>query len=148
MEINLEKLRSYSHYRFYSGSDPQARALKFMLDEIYSLIDINEIKIVYPKNLFIDSKQIEIYCFLYSGHMIKITSENNELKILSRYCKDIISLEHKINLNTVSKSLMIQFSDGEAIELDSMNDTNLHHREKFDTLIVEIYKLLGLSKLV
>lgn len=142
MEITLEYLRRYSNEGFYSNGKPQANALRFMLEEIYKIVDTKEIKIVYPKNLFMDNKQVEIYLFDDNRHIIKFTYENDELNTLLYFFKDIEYLKNKVNCNDDSRSLEIKFINSETIEFSSINDTNSYHTQRFDELIIDIYKVL------
>lgn len=112
-----------------------------MTDEINKVIDTTRIKVVYPKNLFIDNKQIEIYLFDDKEHILKITYENKEVSIRLYFLKDITRLKNSVNYEKESRSLTIEFSNGEIFEFNSTSDTNSYHMHRFDDLILDILKL-------
>lgn len=141
MEITLENLRRYSVEEFYSSRNPQVQALRYMTDEINKVIDTTRIKVVYPKNLFIENKQIELYLFDDREHIFKVTHENNEVCIFLYFLKDIIHIKNSVNFGNKSRTLTIEFSNGEIFEFNNTSDTNSHYMHRFDNLIVDIWKL-------
>ena len=140
MEITLENLRRYSMEGFYNSRNPQVQTLRYMTDEIIKVIDTTKIKVVYPKNLFIDNKQIELYLFDDGDHIFKITYENKEVCIFLYLLKDITRLKNSVNYENKSRSLTIEFSNGEIFEFNSASDTNSYHMHRFEDLIVDIWK--------
>lgn len=141
MEITFQFLTQYSNECFYSGRNPQARPLKVMLEEINKVIDTSEIKVIYPKNLFVDDKQVEIYLFTDKRHIMKVTYENREVHTYLYFPKDIVNFSSKVNFEENSRSSVIKFSNSEMIELNSLNDTNTYHTYRFEELIIGIWKL-------
>lgn len=146
MEITIDFLIRYANECFYSGKNLQARPLKFMLEEISKVIDISDIKIVYPKNLFIDDKQVELYLFNEKRQIMKVTYEDKEINTILYFLKDIVCLENKVNAEKRSRSLLIKFSNSEMIEFNNKNDTNSHYNDRFETLMIDITKLFTTSK--
>jgi hypothetical protein len=140
VEITLENLRRYSMEGFYNSRNPQVQTLKYMTDEIIKVIDTTKIKVVYPKNLFIDNKQIELYLFDDGDHILKITYENKEVCIFLYLLKDITRLKNSVNYENKSRSLTIEFSNGEIFEFNSASDTNSYHMHRFEDLIIDIWK--------
>lgn len=147
MEITFDFLMRYSNKCFYSERSSQARSLRFVLEEINKVIDVNEIKVIYPMNLFIDDKQIEIYLFNDKRNIMKVTYENKELNAYLYFFKDIVNFKSKINCENKSRSLSIDFSNGEKIEFNSINDTNSYYTNEFDELIIGIWKLFITNKI-
>lgn len=146
MEITFEYLTRYSSECFYDNRYPQARPMKFMLEEIGKVIDISGIKVIYPKNLFVDDKQIEIYLFDDKRQIMKVTYEGGVVYTCLYFSKDIVNISSKINCDNNSRSLAVKFSNGEVIEVNSVNDTNAYHIYRFDELIIGIWKLFLTSK--
>lgn len=146
MEITFEYLIRYSNECFYDSRNPQARPMRFMLEEIGKIIDISGIKVIYPKNLFVDDKQVEIYLFNDERQIMKVTYEGGEVYTSLYFSKDIVNISSKINCDNNSRSLLVKFSNGEVIELNSVDDTNTYHTYRFDELIIGIWKLFLTSK--
>jgi len=117
-----------------------------MLEEIGKIMDISGIKVIYPKNLFVHDKQVEIYLFNGESQIIKVTYEGGEVYTCLYLSKDIVNISSKIKCDNNSRSLLIKFSNDEVIELNSLNDTNAYHTYRFDELIIGIWKLFLTNK--
>lgn len=146
MEITFKYLTRYSNECFYENRNPQARPMKYMLEEIGKVIDTSGIKVIYPKNLFVDDKQVEIYLFDDKRQIMKLTYESGEVHTCLYFSKDIVNISSKINCGNNSRSLLIKFSNDEVIEFNSVNDTNAYQTYLLDELIIGIWKLFLTSK--
>lgn len=146
MEITFDNLTRFSKECFYDNRYPQARPMKIMLEEIGKIIDISGIKVVYPKNLFVDDKHVEIYLFNDKRQIMKVTYESGEVYTYLYFSKDIANIRSKINCDNNSRSLVVKFSNGEVIALNSIDDTNTYYTNRFDELIISIWKLFLTSK--
>ncbi|MBB6215065.1 uncharacterized protein YbcI [Anaerosolibacter carboniphilus] len=142
MDINFGQLKEYSSRAFYSSDNPQARVLSFIINEIEKIFDASDIVFAYPKNLFINNKQVELFLIDSKKQLIKAIYEDKNLTISVYFAKDIINFYNKVNHEDDSRSLIIKFASSETIEFNSRNDTNTHHIQRFDALILEMCKFM------
>ncbi len=115
-------------------------AIKF----IKKITENKKINNIYPKNMFVEGKDIELYTFTHN--CIFVTKPDTESKdyvsTSIMKIKDIKTFE-KIEKNEYTPiSLKIYFYDGEEIILKSDVDTNSHHEHKYRSMINEIITLL------
>lgn len=135
MEITFDSLTQYSNECFYNNRYPQARPIKTMIEEIRKLIDVDTIRLAYPKNLFVDGKQVEIYLFDDKEHMFRVVCENEEVNIQVYLLKNVSRLESSSNYGEEPRLLTIEFLNGESFRFDSRTDTNSYHVQRFNDLI-------------
>ena len=62
MIIDYFEVRGY--FEGHQISDPKARRYSAIFRNIEEFIDPNKVSIFYPKNIFVDDKDLEIYVFL------------------------------------------------------------------------------------
>jgi hypothetical protein len=103
------------------------------------LFDPNSIKVIYPKNLFLNDKQVELFLFTDKKQIIKVTYEKGEVHTDLYFSKN---LSMYINISDYCRSLNIRFIDGDEIEFNSKNDTDHANTGSFNDLIVAIWKVL------
>lgn len=139
MEITIDRLEKYAKANFYITDIPQAKPLYFMLKEVNELFDPNSIKVIYPKNLFLNDKQVELFLFTDKKQIIKVTYEKGEVHTDLYFSKN---LSMYINISDYCRSLNIRFIDGDEIEFNSKNDTDHANTGSFNDLIVAIWKVL------
>lgn len=135
--IDYLEIRGY--FESHKHKDEKSREQWSIFYNMEELIDSNKINIFYPKNMFVEDKNLEIYIFL-DNKIVRgrvIDEGRIEIKILS--LKDIkdFTCEY-IKDGEYYHKLTLEFINGEIIELDSMVDTNFSWRNKFEKAIKEI----------
>lgn len=137
--IDYLEIRGHFESHKYEGKKSRERwAIFYNIEEF---INPNKINVFYPKNMFVQDKNLEIYIFLESkilrGRIID--DARIEIKVLS--LKDIKDFTCEcINDGEYYHKLTLKFINGEIIELDSMVDTNFSWRNKLEKTIKEIMK--------
>lgn len=102
--------------------------------------------IFYPKKLFREEENIQLYFFLKDKIVICRHDENdqNNLSVEEVYLKgvDKIRIRH-LNVDQQRVEFEVAFSNGEKIVLSSSEDTNQHWQYKFYQTILSIYAFLN-----
>lgn len=112
-----------------------------LIGRVKNYVEESEITNIYFKNLFKDNEKLELYVFAKAWVFIfSYTGEGNDFTKVS-----IRKLEDINNIEVISgdeyenqRKLKIAFKDGHTIELNSANDTNDHHSNKYSKVIKDI----------
>lgn len=125
---------------------------ELLVKKIEEIIKENDIKIFYPKNLFIEQeKEPEIYCFIQNNKILRFkhkdkenTNEKNtktEIKIFNLNNVSDITINSS-NPYSEEIELIIKFNNGDKISFNNELDTNYYHYDNFKKIILEIAKSL------
>ena len=101
--------------------------------------------VFYPKNVFLDDKQFELFLFCTNRCMVNVKIDDDEQYFIIRYIKidDIYKIELKESVKDKDEKILnINLKNGESIEFNSKNDTNQYHKVIFASLIDEIIKYI------
>lgn len=117
-----------------------------MINALEKYVQANKVEMFYPKNLFLEDKQLEFYAFT-NKNIIVITSTNDDtsltvcLNVINRdNIKNIFIQENDDNKNEIT--LKIGVLDGNEIVFNNISDSNNHHSCGFKNHISNIAKYL------
>lgn len=137
MIIDYLEVRGYFESYKYEGE--KSRKHWALFHNIEEFINPNKINIFYPKNMFVQDKDLEIYIFLESKILRGRIIDDARIEIKVLFLKGIKDFTCEcINEGEYYHKLTLKFINGEIIELDSMVDTNFSWRNKFEKTIKEI----------
>lgn len=143
MIIDYFEIRDYFASRDYY--EPKLRLYNAIFHNIEEFIDPNEINIFYPKNLFIEGSDLEVY-ILNNSQILRcriIDEDRIEIKIFFlKDLKDFTCECVKISYEDYYDKLILKFNDNEILILDSSMDTNFSWKTKFEKQIKEIIKVI------
>lgn len=140
MSIDYEEVRDY--YRGFNYNDERNKENSHIFSKIEELININEIKSFYPKNLFLDEKKLEVYIFFENKLLLGQNFKNDKVKIKIidlNYLKEfkIESNWYEEGINRITLKL-----DQEEIVFNSLEDSNENWKYRFKEEINNIFQLL------
>lgn len=125
----------------YGGiKSSQYSKLIFKLDEF---IDSNKIQLFYPRNLFLEDKELEVFIFIDNKLIIgkNINAGRIEIKVLK--LNDIRDLKSECTYYKDGfHRLTVTFTNNETLVFDSAEDTNESWRYSFENHIKELTKFL------
>lgn len=125
--------------------NPQISELNFLLGEIESIIHVDDIKVIYPKNLFRADKHVEIY-ILNQNYLIQAVLEAKKVVTNVFRLQDIAQFISVFDSQSQARTLILKFVDSETIELNSMQDTDGINTQRFSRLVLEMFKVLTAVK--
>lgn len=135
----IDYLEVRGHFEGYKYEGEKSRKHWALFYNIEEFINPNKINIFYPKNMFVQDKDLEIYIFLESKILRGRIIDDARIEIKVLFLKDIKDFTCEcINEGEYYHKLTLKFINGEIIELDSMVDTNFSWRNKFEKTIKEI----------
>lgn len=143
MEINLENLD-------YIFRNDKVFINRRMLETLFEYVDKEKIEQIYPKNLFVDEKELEIYVFTKEKIIVITSLREQNKKCNNVYIKlNVIKKQSINNLiitnednNTREVQLEIILKDGQKICFNNIDDTNKTHQNNFKKLIQKLSKSL------
>lgn len=142
--ISIEKLRSHASSESFSKT--YFAKLKSGIDTLIESGIINGVvendHIFYPKYLWQDDKDIELY-FIAKDKLIIVTyKDKGVINVRTKILGDILNLEIcNLDLKQKDVELYVIFTDGEVIKFSS-NDSNDSWKNKFYNAIIEIHRQL------
>lgn len=136
----IDYLEVRGHFESHKYKGQKARKQWEIFYNIEEFIDPNKINIFYPKNMFVQDENPEIYIFLESKIFRARIIDDARIEIKVLFFTDIkdFTCECISDGGEYNHKLKLEFINGEVIELDSMVDTNLSWRNKFNKTIKEI----------
>jgi len=124
--------------------------LEKVLDTVRDLLETDDnVKIFYPKNLFVDYKSLEIFMLTKSDKIIlsRYNWKDEYVEIEAYRAIDIQCISIKIKpCEPNAKKLTIKFKNGNEINFDSIKDANETWQEQYSTSIENISKFLMLRE--
>ena len=133
--IDLTKYTEFKEEMFRIGQ------LRYKFKPLESLIDVNKIDIIYPKRMYIDNKDINL--FVFTNDYIYSILFYPEIKSVIYKKADIQKIA--INLHGTSDpdyELIITFKYGDEIRIYNVEDTNEDWRWSFSEYLLKVYKYL------
>lgn len=141
MIIDYFEVRGYFESHRYH--DPKARRYSAIFLNIEEFIDPNKISIFYPKNMFVDDKDLEIYAFLERKVLRGRVLDNNKIEIKLLHLKDLKDFICECTYDEeYYYKLTLKFNNNEVIVFDSLVDTNFSWKNKFNKEIKEIIQVI------
>lgn len=141
MEVSYVEIKGYFDGHRYS--DNKSRKYSNMLCKIEEFIDVNTIKLFYPKNLFVDHKELEAYVVFEDKLLRGRILEDTNIEITTLKFKNLIDFKCECTCNPEGfHRLTMKFENDETVVLDSVEDTNTSWSHKFENQIKEVSKLL------
>lgn len=135
----IENKRYFDSHRY---SDKNARKYSDMLCKIEEFIDPSDIKLFYPKNLFVDDKDLEVYVILDRNILRGRILDDNKMELTTLRLKDLLHFKCECTYNIEGfHKLTLRFKNDEVVIFDSMEDSNDSWRYKFENQIKELTKL-------
>jgi hypothetical protein len=125
-----------SNYSFQYGEKYES-----ILSAMERFLDEKEIKIFYPKFLFLDDKQLEVQIY-QKNQLIIFHNKQPEVKIEVLPFKQINKVELMYGGYYQPWGLEINFHNGDIIRLNNKEDTNSSWNRHFTTKIEAIFNLL------
>ncbi|HAX73223.1 MAG TPA: hypothetical protein DCY20_06840, partial [Firmicutes bacterium] len=120
--LTIQKLKEIS-FRYL---DQQAIEITYMLNEVSQLIVLTESTIIYPKNLYHNKEQLELYIFYEQGQILKVTHVQEVTKIETMFKHQLTNITYESGLET--GMLELSFVDGRVIKLTPHVETNHIYR--------------------
>jgi hypothetical protein len=141
MEIEYSQMKDYFSRNCFSRRQRQYNKLFNRIEEI---VDIQDIKEVYPKNFPLEDKPIEFYVFSNDKIMMCIITDESLIEIQLFNTKDINNIKYSVpvNDNNDCSKLIITFISNDSIVLNSSIDTNDDWSWDFKHQITKITKFL------
>lgn len=138
--LTYNEMQDYFHGKLYSNS--KEAIVSRILKRASEIVEEKDIKLFYPKNIFVDEKIFELYLFCQDNRIMKISEENDSFIVTNFYNignmdKFVLKENYK---NDSEKILEIKFKDSESFIFNSYNDTNEYHRRDLADIIEEICK--------
>lgn len=136
----LEIKKEYERHKY---NDPKFRKNSAIFHNIEEFIDLNEINIFYPKNMFVEDKDLEIYIFLESKILRSRLIDNDIIEIKILYLKDIKDFICECMCDgEYYHKLILKFPNDEIIVFDGTVDANIGWRNKFNKTIKKIIRII------
>lgn len=137
----IEYLEVRGHFETHKYEGEKSRQQWAIFYNIEEFINPNNISVFYPKNMFVEDENLEIYIFLERKILRGRIIDDGRIEIKVLFLKDIKDFICEcIYDGEYYHKLTFEFINGEIIELDSMLDTNFSWRNKFEKTIKEIIK--------
>ena len=142
--MTFNELKDYVNTQLFSPLNvkPQYIILDSLLKEVENILDANDIEAIYPKNLFQIDKHIEMYTFDNTEHLFKTAIENGKIASNILSLKNVTQMSNIIDPQNQARILILKFADGEIIELNITQDTDMRNIQRFSALILKICKLI------
>ncbi|HHX16723.1 MAG TPA: DUF3908 family protein [Mollicutes bacterium] len=141
--IEYSELSSYFEtYKYYDETSGRYSAIFSNIEE---LIDTDQIKIFYPKNLKVVDKDLEVFLILDGKILYGKSLENNDVEIKVYFLKDINDITYKCSWYGEDSfhKISLKFNSDVILEFDSMNDaTSYSRRIELEMVIKEIIRML------
>lgn len=139
----MDYLEVRSYFESNRHCDGKSRRCNLIFHEVEEFINSEHIKMFYPKNLFMEDKELEVYIFL-EGKILRarvLEGKNIELKILYfKYLKDFV-YECIYDGGEYYHKLILNFTSDEVV-FNKLEDTNSSWGPEFEEQIKNIAKLL------
>ncbi len=143
MELNLLGLNDYFKSRRYESNIYKLYSMLFT--KLINIINPDDVRYTYVRNLFNEGLFIEIYLFLDNKKIIKAyIDENNHVLITLYRTRDItnIGYEGDIKDEYYGISIINVSFDNHEIVLNSSLDANEGWRPEYNKLLTNIFKYL------
>lgn len=141
MKRDYEEIKNY----FKQHAKDNDKDLKYisMIDEIEHFVDVKKIRGCYPKNLFVDEKELELYLIM-DDKMLRCTgAEEERIELTVFRFNDIIDMRFDFAFGfMITHKLELKFKNGETVVLDSQKDTNDGWIHKFEDEIKALIRHL------
>ncbi|MCD3202867.1 DUF3908 family protein [Clostridium botulinum] len=142
MEINFEEL--YNVFKAKSAWDSNYKKEYTLFNGIKKLIDVEAIKAIYPKNLFVEEENLKVIILTDTSICLFELLDSNKLNGFCTSRGSIGSLNIDMDCEyRGNNQLEIKFYDKESIILNGEKDTNEYYRDKMNEKIREIFKELS-----
>ncbi|WP_039245731.1 DUF3908 family protein [Clostridium novyi] len=142
MEIKFEEL--YNAFRARSSWEPRYKKEYILFKKIKELIDINEIKVFYPKNLFVKDENLKVVIItdvsIYLFELLDLNKMNGVCISRGSIANLNINMECEYRGNI---QLEIKFYNQESIIFNGEKDTNEHYKDEMNEKIKEVFKELS-----
>lgn len=143
MELNLLGLNDYFKSRRYESNIYKLYSMLFT--KLINIINPDDVKYTYVRNLFNEGSFIETYLFLDNDKIIKAyIDENNHVLITLYRTRDITNIEYEGDIKDEYYGIsIVNISfDNHEIVLNSSLDTNEGWRPEYNKLLTNIFKYL------
>lgn len=141
--MNLDYIELKRYFDREKFSAQKARKYSAIFSKIEEVIDPSEIELVYPRNLFLDDKDLEFYILL-SGKILRcilLDDKTIQLQIFNLEDLKDFKCEGLYDEEGFYK-LTLKFENGEVIVFSSIEDSNDNWRYQFNEHIKELVKML------
>ncbi|AFU12934.1 hypothetical protein MC28_1512 [Bacillus thuringiensis MC28] len=129
-----------SRERYSNRTSHQAAVLIETLNESGVVKIIDENYILYPKNLFREDKDVELFFFKKKEIIVCKINADGDVSVQNFLSKNVDKFEmNKLNADKQTVELSIHITNEEPIHLSNKGDTNQYWSRKFYTLILDIY---------
>ncbi len=141
MKIDYVEIKGF--FEGYRYHEPKSRKYSAMFHSIEELINSDDIKLFYPKNLFVDDKDLEVYIVLEGKILRGRFLDDNKIELRVLHLKDLKDFKCEGIYNEEGfQKIILQFKNGEEIVFNSMEDTNDNWKYKFKEHIKDVAKML------
>lgn len=137
--LTYNEMKNYFHGR--SRGNAKEAIISKIINRAETIVGEKDIKLFYPKNIFIEEKEFELYLFCHDNRILKVSEENNFIVTNVYNTNNIDKVVLKENYkNENEKILEIRFKDNEFFTFNSNDDTNEYHKRILASVIEEICK--------
>jgi hypothetical protein len=141
VNVDYKEIRDYFYNNRYR--DNTTRKYADMFGKISQIIDENDILCFYPKYLFVDEQNLQLYLVLKNNKFIKVWI-NEEKRIVMRFLNmnKIKNIIYECPLDEYGdyRLTLILEENIEEITFNSKEDTNEHWKYKFNEAICSMVK--------
>lgn len=144
-KLSYEEFQGYmSNFNFRQLKDNYK--FEFIVPKVNEFIVQEEIKVFYPRNLFVEDKDTELL-FFTEDKVYLVTGEDDQegkINIGVLYLKNIVDYNFEIESASGYENvkLFIRFSNDRTIELNAHDETNSSWRNGYANKVKQIIKLL------
>ena len=141
MNVDFNEIKDYFYRNRYC--DNNSRKYASMFEKVSQIIDENDILCFYPKYLFVDEQNLQLYFVLKNNKFIKVWI-NEEKRIVMRFLNmnKIKNIIYECPLDEYGdyRLTLILEENIEEITFNSKEDTNEHWKYKFNEAICSMAK--------
>lgn len=141
MNLDFVGLKDYFDSERFSGQKP--RKYSAIFSKIETVIDTGKIEMVYPKNLFLDDKDLEVYVVSGGKILSCILLDDKKIQLQILNLKDLKNFKCEGLYDEKGfRRITLEFGNDEVITFDSDEDTNDDWKSAFREHIKDLAKVV------
>jgi len=143
--LTYNEMKNYFHGK--SRGNTREAIISKIINRAETIVGEKDIKLFYPKNIFIEEKEFELYLFCHDNRILKVSEENNFIVTNVYNIDNIDKFVLKENYKDENEKILeIKFKDNEFFTFNSYDDTNEYYKIDLASIIEEICKNIILCK--
>ncbi|MTK10944.1 MAG: DUF3908 domain-containing protein [Clostridiaceae bacterium] len=143
--ITYKEIKQSGGFNYWYGDN--LVSMKKVLTKADTIIEEDNVEVFYMKNMFLNSKDVELYLFCKDDRIFKLSTDKEFIitALLDKNNIAKVDIKEKYR-DSREKMLEIKFKDNEVFMFDSKNDTNEDYSSDLASSIEHIFKYLSLCK--